>query len=255
MSYIPGKPVWFELATPDHDAAQRFYGEVFDWKTESVPMGPDGNYVMFKPTAGQPHSGLVELRGPHPHWVAYVSVEDVDAVAAAGAKRGGKVIMDAFDVPGVGRMAGVADPEGAVLMAFRAETADDPADPEAAASGTFCWIELMADDPAAATAWYQGVFGYDAAETMQMDQGPYTVLSRDGKQRAGLMGKPEAGIPSYWLPYVFVEDVDATVARAKANGGQSVMDPVDAPGVGRIGMLLDAQGAHLGLLGPAASDK
>lgn len=249
MSYTPGKAVWFELSTPEPEAAKRFYGEVFGWKTDTVPM-PGGEYTMFKPGDDRPfNSGIVDPRGPVPHWVSYISVDDVDAVAKAASATGGKVVLEPMSVPTVGRMAGVMDPGGAALMAFKAEEGDGPDGQEG--PGDFVWIELMTDDPDAMCAWYKGAFGYDAVETMQMESGPYSVLSRDGTGRAGVMGKPEAGMPSYWMPYVAVEDVDATVERAKNNGGQSVMEPIDVPHVGRIGLILDPQGAPLGLLKPA----
>lgn len=249
MSYIPGKAVWFELATPDQDAARRFYGEVFGWKSESVPMGP-GEYTMFKAGGadGQFHSGIVEPQGPAPHWVAYVSVDDVDAVAERARKSGGKVIMGPETIPTVGRMAGIVDPEGGALMAFKAEETDGP---DTAAYGGFFWIELMSDDPGKAADWYKNAFGYDKVESMEMSTGPYHVLSRDGRGRAGVMGKPEGPIPTYWLAYVAVEDVDAVIARVEKNGGQSVMDPIDVEEVGRIGAIVDPQGAHLGIIAPA----
>lgn len=251
MSYLPGKAVWFELATPDKADAQSFYGEVLGWKTDTVPM-PGGEYTMFKPGADAKHnSGLVEPRGPQAFWGAYVSVDDVDAVVAYASKNGGAVHMDAMTVPGVGRMAAVADPEGAALMPFRGEQGDRSDEEDGV--GDFCWIELMADDPEAASKWFAGAFGYDKTETMPMDNGPYTVLSRNGKGRAGVMGKP-APMPSYWLPYVLVDDVDEVAARAKANGGQVPMAPFDAKGVGRIGLIIDRQGAALGLIKFAAPE-
>lgn len=245
MSHLPGKAVWFELSTPDKADAQAFYGEVLGWKTDTVPM-PGGEYTMFKPGDDRQHnSGIVDPRGPVAHWECYVSVDDVDATVKAAESNGGKTIMAPFSVPTVGRMAAVLDPEGGALMPFKSEEADR-AD-EIDGPGDFCWIELMADDPEAQAKWYATVYGYDKTETMQMSNGPYTVISRDGKGRGGIMGKP-APMPTHWLPYVMVDDPDAVAKRVEANGGKVVVPPFDADDVGRITMIADRQGAHLGII-------
>lgn len=250
MSYIPGKPIWFEINSTDPEATKRFYTEVLGWKITEAPMG-DGTYTMFHGADQQPQCGIGDPQGDRAFWITYVSVEDVDAAAKACAENGGKAIAPPFTVPTVGRMAGLADAEGAVLFAIKGETPDAP-DTDSA-PGRFYWIELMADDPAAATGYYQKVFGYDEVVTMKMGDGSdYWVFNRDGKSRGGAMGKPMPEIPSHWLPYVHVDDVDATLARVKANGGTVTFPPFDAPGVGRIGHLIDPQGAALGIITPPA---
>jgi len=245
MSHLPGKAVWFELATPDQADAQAFYGEVLGWKVDTVPMS-SGPYTMFKPGADRKHnSGLTEPRGPVAHWAAYVSVDDVDAVVKAASGSGGKVVMEPMTIPGVGRMAAVLYTEGAALMPFRGADADRSDEEDG--PGDFCWIELMADDVQKAAKWYAEAFGYDKTETMDMPTGPYVVLSRGGKGRLGIMGKPMP-MPSFWLPYVLVDDVDAVAARVKAQGGKVFVEPFDAPGVGRITQIADRQGAALGII-------
>jgi len=251
MSYIPGKPTWFEINSPDADATKRFYGEVLGWKTTDMPMGEGNTYTMFQAEGSDPQCGIAPPQGDRAHWVSYVSVEDVDAAVATAKATGGKVVFEPMTIPTVGRFAGVADPEGAVLLPFRAETGDSPdSDP---APGRFYWLELMADDPATAAQWFQKVFGWDEIEGMKMADGSdYHIFKANGVGRAGAMGKPAPGIPSHWLPYVNVADVDAALERARKNGGTVNFPAFDAPGVGRIGHLVDPQGAALGIITPAA---
>jgi predicted enzyme related to lactoylglutathione lyase len=64
------------------------------------------------------------------------------------------------------------------------------------------------------------------------------------------MKMPDPSIPSMWVPYVAVEDVDATVAKAQELGGSAVMDAMDVPNVGRIGVLKDPNGAVFGIIKP-----
>ena len=77
---------------------------------------------------------------------------------------------------------------------------------------------------------------------MGADFGGYRIFNSGGNGIAGLMRVPEPSIPPHWQPYVYVEDVDATVARAGELGGSTVSDPMDVPEVGRIAILRDPRG-------------
>jgi predicted enzyme related to lactoylglutathione lyase len=89
---------------------------------------------------------------------------------------------------------------------------------------------------------------------MQGLEGPYTILQRSGEtDTAGLMQKPaDMPGPSLWIPYLAVEDVDATVERANGLGATTLMPGMDVPDVGRIAVLADPAGALVGLFRPAA---
>src|SRR5204863_10094229 len=92
------------------------------------------------------------------HWISYVSVEDVDATAKAAAANGGKVIEAPSEIPGVGRTAGIADPQGAELHLLKNAAGDRPDAP--AAHGQFFWNELHTSDPTKALAFYEQVLGF-----------------------------------------------------------------------------------------------
>jgi predicted enzyme related to lactoylglutathione lyase len=86
-----------------------------------------------------------------------------------------------------------------------------------------------------------------------MDMGPagtYTILSRGGVDRGGVSSHLAPGAPAHWLPYVHVEDADATVARARRSGGKILFGPEEIPGVGRLGGLEDPTGAVLAIIKP-----
>src|SRR5262249_2019250 len=119
---IPGKFVWFELVSRDAKKAQAFYGEVLGWKVAPFPMG-EFTYEMILAgdtlatmTGG---SALPATDREPSHWIACVSVEDVDAAAKAAVASGGKVVDAPSDLPGVGRRARIADPQGAELCLFK----------------------------------------------------------------------------------------------------------------------------------------
>lgn len=243
-TYTPGRLVWFELSTDDPDGAARFYEQVLGWKTQTVPMGEGSTYTMFHPAGGKPHSGISEPHGPQAHWMTYVSVDDVDAVVARAQKAGGAVVMPAMDVPGVGRMAGIADKEGAVLMAFRAAEGDGEEQPTG--DGDFLWADLICDDPPSAAAWYRDVFGWDSVQKVAIsDELTAWVLSRDGVPRAATVSKPMADMPSHWIPFVSCADVDGALDRAIEAGGVVPIKGGSAGFIEAWGGFLDPAGAPL----------
>ena len=115
--------------------------------------------------------------------------------------------------------------------------------------GKFCWNELVATNEAVAKKFYASLFGW---KTQPFGKGMAYTLFKNGKNSAGGMMKcPEAGRPSHWLPYVVVADVDKSIAKTKKLGGKAVAGPFDVPEVGRIAVLVDPQGAAIGIITPA----
>jgi predicted enzyme related to lactoylglutathione lyase len=115
-------------------------------------------------------------------------------------------------------------------------------------TGEFSWNELVSTDVASAKKFYTGLFGWQA-ESFPAGA-DYTLFKQGDTMVGGLMKCPKPGLPSHWLPYVTVDDVDASAAKAKGLGAQVVMEPFDVPTVGRIAVLLDPQGAAIGLFKP-----
>jgi uncharacterized protein len=253
---LPGKFVWFEHVSRDAKKAQTFYGEVFGWKVQPFPV--DGSTYEMIFAGDTPDTMIGDFAKPESdrepsHWTSYVSVEDVDAAAKAAIANGGKVIVAPFDAPGVGRRARIADPQGAELWLIKRANGD-PADAPAVPGRPF-WNELHTTDPAKALSFYEKVVGFSHRP---MDMGPagiYHVLSRGGVDRGGVTGHLPSGVPPHWLPYVAVDDTDATIARARKLGAKIPMPAEDIPGVGRFGVLEDPTGAVLAIMKPMPMQK
>jgi len=248
MDYDYGRFVWFELLTTEVDKAQAFYGEVAGWKSTTMEMPGGMKYPMIL-QGETPIGGFVPPPRPDvpPHWVSYVSVEDVNATAKRIDELGGKALMDAFDAPGVGRMQPVADPQGAAVFLFHAADGDKPA---AEGAGAFHWNELATSDVDAAVAFYTKIFGY-TAEPMEMPNGTYVVLKDGETPRGGVMAAPDGSGDPHWQQYIAVDDCDAAVGRAERNGGKVVMPAIDVEGVGRFAHVADTVGGVIGLIKPA----
>jgi predicted enzyme related to lactoylglutathione lyase len=247
---LPGKFVWFELVTRDARKAQAFYGEVLGWKIKPFQLGPQSyDMICTGETLDTMIGGYAPPRNDRPsHWISYLSVEDVDAAARAAAAAGGKLVEPPADLPGVGRSARIADPQGAELCLFHNKDGDPP--DQDAPLGTFFWNELHTTDPAAALAFYEKVVGFSH---QSMDMGPagkYHVIGKGGVDRGGITEHLPPGTMPHWLPYVRVEDVDGTLARARRLGAALHVDAEDIPGVGRFGVFIDPVGAALAIMKP-----
>lgn len=254
-----GMHCWLDLATTDLSAATTFYSALLGWEFREVPM-PDasgGTYTMAVVDGGD-LGGLREFdeaeraQGMPPHWLLYTAVDDVDATAAKAAELGGQAVVPPFDIPGTGRMAVIMGPTGEMFGVWLRSSAHKGCAPYEGKNGAFCWGELGTHDVDRSGGFYVQVFGYDA-ETQDMGPMKYTVFNAGGKAAAGmyLMPPEMAEVPSHWLAYFRVADIDASLARAQELGGAQVCPATEAPGVGRFAILGDPQGAHFALLQPA----
>ena len=120
--------------------------------------------------------------------------------------------------------------------------------------GHFVWRELMSTDPAAAKAFYGGLFGWTFEEA-PMPSGSYTLIKTEQGQIGGLTDlMPGAPPMSCWASFISVDDVDATAAKVSAHGGRLHVPPSDIPGVGRFAVFADPAGAVANLLRLADGD-
>ncbi len=111
--------VHVELNTSDVDKAKAFYGKLFDWKLEDVPMG-DGAYTIIGVESGT-GGGITKhpMAGAPPAWLAYVNVDDIAASTAKAKTLGADILQDITEVPGMGSFSIFRDPTGAVLALWQ----------------------------------------------------------------------------------------------------------------------------------------
>lgn len=246
--HAPGDFSWIELGTTDQPAAKNFYGKLFGWTPNDVPMGPSAFYTMFQ-LQGRSVAAAYTLREDQnahrvpPHWMVYIAVADADATAERAAKLGGKVMAAPFDVMDVGRMAVLQDPTGAVFSVWQAKR--HTGTQLAGVDGTLCWADLSTPDQDAAAKFYSELFGW-TIEKGDEDPGHNYYHIKNGENFIG--GVPPAShqsakTPPHWLPYFAASDCDATGARAAELGAKYYMPPTSFEKVGRIAVIADPQGA------------
>lgn len=255
MSDRHGTPIWYELMSKDPLAARRFYGAVVGWKIdESAPPGFTMDYRMINAADGMV-GGVMKLtddmcrNGASACWLMYVGVDDVDACVSAITAAGGSVTLPAFDIPNVGRMAMVSDPQGAPFYVMRgaSDERSTACDPDRA--GHAAWHELHAADGPKATGFYTAQFGW--SKTTGMDMGPmgvYQLFAIGGRDLGGIMTDTQFARPA-WLVYFRVDGIDAAARRITEAGGQVVNGPMEVPGGGWIVNGIDPEGAMFALTG------
>lgn len=256
-----GAFIWYELITPDPVSAKAFYDAVVGWAIEPQPSG-EMDYRMISRSDGGFAGGVMRLtddmasHGARPTWLGYVNVDDVDASASAVQSAGGSILLPAFDIPNVGRIAMVADPFGAPFYIMKPIP---PAGQEKQASDVFSpdqsqrvsWNEIQTSDVDGARRFYGDQFGWSTDEFMDMGpNGKYYFVDHHGTRLGALFGA-DAGQHPHWRFYIRVPSVAQAKAAAEANGGTIHMGPHQVPTGDYIVIGTDPQGAEFALVGGA----
>jgi uncharacterized protein len=154
-----------------------------------------------------------------------------------------------IEIPDVGRMQMMMDPQGAAFYIYEPARTEQRAE-AAPEIGEASWHELMTTDAPAAMKFYEQVFGWQPSEAMDMGpMGKYQMFNRPHGMIGGMMNKPPemANVPPNWQIYFRVPDVHAAVERIKANGGKILNGPMEVPGGDWVVNAMDPQGAAFGL--------
>jgi predicted enzyme related to lactoylglutathione lyase len=250
-STLLGRLLWYELMTTDTEGAGAFYKKVVGWTSSPFNLSPQP-YTEFHRRGDVAVAGMMakpdELNAP-PFWSMYVGVPKLEETAAHIRRAGGTECSPVIDVPTVGRMQMMRDPQGASFYIYEPSRGDQR--PESPAEvGEASWHELMTTDAVAAMTFYRDVFGWLPADSLDMgEMGKYHMFSRPHGMIGGMMNIPRGmeQMPPNWQIYFRVDDLDAAVERITANGGRVLNGPMEVPGGDRIVNAMDPQGAAFSL--------
>lgn len=265
---MSGGPIWYELMTPDASAVAPFYNAITGWTIpasgNSMPNGAE--YRMIGRPDGGNAGGLLSLSpamiegGARPMWLPYFHSADMDAALAKAAKMGAQLWMDQT-VPGTGRMAMLADPQGAPFYIM------DPTPPpgmpdaksdvfDAAKPGHCRWMQLDTTDAPAANSFYTALFDWKTDQTMPMGPaGDYRFIEFEGVQIGALNPMIAEGAAPAWLLFFGVEDIDDARAAAQAQGGAVTQDIHQVPSGDFIFMARDPAGTAVAFVGPRKGER
>ena len=256
-----GRPIWYELMTPDPDGVAPFYRATLGWDMETQQVAtPTGHPYRMIGRADGGHAGGVltltpemQMSGGSAAWIPYFDVKDIDGAVEKARSLGAQVWLPPMTME-AGTMAMLGDPQGA---SFYLMDPTPPADRPDAQSDVFqpnvpghCWWnELETTDEPAATAFYTALFGWSAENTMPMgDRGNYRFIEQDGP-----LGAINPWLADYmkvgWVPYFGVAEINAAFEAAKANGGTIHQEIHEVPGGDQIFIASDPAGAVVGFVG------
>ena len=250
-THVPGTFCWPELCSADVAASKKFYASLFGWQSSDIHM-PAGDYTLLK-LDNQRVGAMYQMTehrkiaGVLPHWNSYVAVISADETARNTTALGGKVLREPFGAD-ANRMANLQDPTGAKFCIW--EINEQPQATRLNEVGALCWTELYTRDPVKAADFYSGLFGW-RPQPWKGGAMPYTMfnLADEDRPAGGMLAMPsEMPGPSHWLPYFQVEDADKSAERNSELGGKTCNPPMDLPGIGRMAMLTDAQGAAFAII-------
>lgn len=265
--YIPGVPCWVDTQQPDPKAAVPFYEGIFGWELENVmPEESGGEYFMARIRGGDVAAigSVPEGMPPSAMWNTYVAVASADDAVEKVRAAGGTAFTDAFDVMDAGRMAVVADPEGAVFCVWEAK--ENIGAKVVNEHGALNFNGLATRDEQSAAAFYGAVFGW---KVLSIPAGKFWMLPGYGdhleqgtpglREQMAQMGAPDGFIevvaalepiaaddadsPAHWSVTFGVDDVEATAKQITKLGGKVIEGPVDAPWTRRA-LVEDPQGAR-----------
>ncbi|MGH3934043.1 MAG: VOC family protein [Pseudonocardiaceae bacterium] len=250
-----GTPCWVDLSVPDLAAAKEFYGAVFGWSF--FDSGAEfGHYQICKVDDRDAAAiGPLQNESQPAAWTVYLASDDAGGTAKLIGENGGTVLIEPFDIPGIGRMCIARDPLGATFGVW--QTAGQHGVEVYMEPGSLVWTDARLPDPAAGRTFYAAVFGYRYAP-LEGWPPDYTTIhfdaARDGEPVGGIGGMMDApaGTPAHWLPYFLVADADAATASATAAGGTVLTEPFDTP-FGRMAGITDPYGATFFVVGTMSS--
>ena len=256
-----GEFIWYELMSPDPEGSKAFYDAVVGWDISEAAPEFQG-YRMIGRSDGKfaggvlPISAEMQQHGARPTWLGYIHVTDVDRSVGKIEQAGGKSLMPATDIPSVGRIAMVADPQGAPFYVMKPIP---PAGDPNAKSDVFSaseqqrigWNELQTSDVEGARRFYGDQFGWGSDEHMDMgEMGLYRFWDQNGT-RIGALFDGSNGQRSHWRFYIRVPSISAAKDAAERGGGTIHMGPHQVPTGEYVVIGSDPQGAEFALVGGA----
>jgi predicted enzyme related to lactoylglutathione lyase len=247
---VAHKPVWTDLSTSDPEGARKFYSSVFGWKVEVNPDPQYGGYALAK-AGGKDVAGIgpKQMDEAPTAWTVYIGTANAAETAKKAEAAGAKIIAPVMEVGDQGHMAIIQDPSGAYLGLWQAGKMQGSQSTGVSSMG---WAELNARGFNKAEPFYKNLFGWGEKKTPASAENPteYTEFQLHGDSIAGGMEMnpmvPKE-VPSYWMVYFNVDNVDKAFDKVIEHGGKEMLSPMDMPG-GRFAIVSDPQGAAFGLL-------
>ena len=247
--YLPGKFTWFDMATPAIDTHKEFYKSVFGWTYRSPARTDDGYTLILN--RGRAIGGMFQYEPPGGEqdgaaWIVLMSVQNPDDAARVVKSAGGSVDIAPTAIPDRGRHALFRDPAGALFGVLKSDSGDPPDDE--VEIGSFLWLDLFAREPESMIAFYRKLAPYQTEEREIADGLKRTLLIAHDMPRASIIPVDEEANRAAWVPYVRVENVEATLEKVVEGGGFAIIPPDERLLDGNVAVFVDPHGGVTGIV-------
>lgn len=243
--YPHGTFSWVECSSTDPENGREFYAKLMGWTTELIPIGGGEVYTMFRQD-GHDVAGMGRAQPGMPSaWDNYINVENVDALVDKVTALGGTVIVPPMDALDSGRMMVVQDPTGAFISFWQAK--NHIGSGLVNVPGAFTWNELATRDVDKAKAFYGELVGWRFEDGGQLG---YSYIYNNDRMNGGIieMDASWGDLPSHWMAYFAVSDIEASVKKVQELGGKISVEISENPETGRFSVIHDPQGAILTII-------
>lgn len=254
---VRGRFLWHELQTKDIARATTFYTAVAPWTVKTATPAPGMPPYTMLVNGNVPVAGVWQYpsdeiaKGAPGCWVPYLGTDDVDATWNEALSFGAKAMMPPKDIPTVGRIAVLSDPQN-IMFGLLSPSMPTGAE-EAPKMGEFSWHDLASTDFDGSLGFYSRLFSWKKTEAMDMGKdGIYQMFGRDRFTYGGAFKTDPARNPPHWMSYIEVPDLDGSMEAVRAKGGTITVGPHEVPGGDRIALCLDDQGVRFALHGKKA---
>jgi hypothetical protein len=244
-----GKLVWADLFTSDPEGASKFYTGLLGWTAVSLDQHGK-SYTVFS-NNGHPVAGLAEhsvkKAGTPSRWIGYIAVNDINGTVSVVEKEGGVVHASVRKFPKRGYQAIVGDSEGVPVGLLQSSSGDSPdSEPQ---PGDWNWFELYVKNPKVASGFYKDALGFDVSIDDRGSSKNEFILASGGVSRGGIAAAPDGDdVHPSWLGVIRVADLDATLAKVPALGGEVLVKPHSSEFGSRFAIILDSTGGTVGLV-------
>ena len=260
-SQLEGKIIWHDLITDKPVQTKKFYQELFGWQFEELTLagGLFGkiNYTLIrhngKLIGGMIDQTKLQVKKDISQWVVLMSVKDINKAVDEVKNSGGTIFSPATDLGDRGKIAIVADPQGA-LLGFLQTKQGDPEDEKVIVDGDFLWNELWTNNVGKATEFYQRIAEYNIddrnVESAKTSDKNYRTLTTKNKPRVGILTNPVENLAPIWVSYLRIKDaksLDALVAKVEGLNGEILLAPQDRAIGGRVAFIAGPSGAGIAL--------
>lgn len=251
VEVVDGELIWADLYSANVESSINFYSNTFGWTVKSFGKKADKYRIFYdgeKPIAGLLARDARRKKTEQAVWIGSITNRDISISLTKAVANGATIILNSHHFDLYGERAVLADSDGGVLALL---TIDESIKQHNNISTKWNWAQLFSIDTKKSAKFYQEVFGY-SAEVIDESKATYFLLQQE-QYLASIVNLPESFEQrNRWVNFLSVDDLKATISKAKSNGAEVIFEPSSNTS---LAIIADPDGAFIGLIQMETSDE